>query len=74
MRLEMEEQNKMKPIRKEILHPGNAYIELKPGTRVSLNPPECAKAATVAFWAVGDSSGPEIKFGPRPCVWVVAMF
>lgn len=33
----MQEQAKseMKPIRKEILNPGNAYIELKPGTRVS---------------------------------------
>ncbi|KAH8262252.1 hypothetical protein KR026_009337 [Drosophila bipectinata] len=37
MRLEMEEQTKMKPIRKEILHPGNAYIELKPGTRVKFH-------------------------------------
>jgi len=28
--------SEMKPIRKEILNPGNSYIELTPGTRVSL--------------------------------------
>lgn len=37
--IEMEQQkeadNNVKPIRKEILNPGNKYIELTPGTRVS---------------------------------------
>lgn len=30
-----EDDNTVKPIRKEILNPGNKYIELTPGTRVS---------------------------------------
>lgn len=30
-----EADNTVKPIRKEILNPGNKYIELTPGTRVS---------------------------------------
>lgn len=31
---ESKEQINLKPIRKEIISPGNKYIELKPGTRV----------------------------------------
>lgn len=30
-----EADNNVKPIRKEVLNPGNKYIELTPGTRVS---------------------------------------
>lgn len=35
MEQQKEADNNVKPIRKEILNPGNKYIELTPGTRVS---------------------------------------
>lgn len=35
MEQQKETDNNVKPIRKEILNPGNKYIELTPGTRVS---------------------------------------